>query len=94
MVTQGGEVTFVSRMIEDSLRLREKVQWYTSMLGKSSSVSVLVEKLIECGNRNYAVTEFVQGSKTKRWAIAWSWGDLRPTVVCLCSPCQIMYDTD
>ncbi|KAJ9295376.1 hypothetical protein DTO271G3_6199 [Paecilomyces variotii] len=43
-----------------------------------SSVSVLVEKLMECGNHNYAVTEFVQGNKTKRWAIAWSWADRRP----------------
>ncbi|KAL4892447.1 DUF890 domain protein [Aspergillus ambiguus] len=80
MVTAGGEIAFVSRMIEESLRLREKVLWYTSMLGKLSSVSVLIEKLIECGNHNYAVTEFVQGSKTRRWAIAWSWADLRPTV--------------
>ncbi|GES64045.1 DUF890 domain protein [Aspergillus terreus] len=80
MVTAGGEVEFVSRMIEESLNLREKVLWYTSMLGKLSSISVLVEKLIECGNHNYAVTELVQGSKTKRWAIAWSWADLRPTV--------------
>ncbi|KAE8137874.1 DUF890 domain protein [Aspergillus pseudotamarii] len=80
MVTQGGEVAFVSRMIEESLELRQKVLWYTSMLGKLSSVSILVEKLIGYGNHNYAVTEFVQGSKTRRWAIAWSWGDLRPSV--------------
>ncbi|OGM50796.1 DUF890 domain protein [Aspergillus bombycis] len=80
MVTQGGEVAFVSRMIEESLKLRQKVLWYTSMLGKLSSVSILVEKLIGHGNHNYAVTEFVQGSKTRRWAIAWSWGDLRPSV--------------
>jgi 23S rRNA (adenine1618-N6)-methyltransferase len=52
------------------------------MLGKLSSVSLLVEKLIGMGNHNYAVTEFVQGNKTRRWAIAWSWTDLRPTVVC------------
>ncbi|KAF9895038.1 Methyltransferase-like protein 16 [Aspergillus nanangensis] len=80
MVTSGGEIDFVSRMIDESLRLRDKVLWYTSMLGKLSSVSVLVEKLVDCGNSNYAVTEFVQGSKTKRWAIAWSWADLRPAV--------------
>ncbi|KAJ9194279.1 hypothetical protein DTO164E3_7385 [Paecilomyces variotii] len=78
MVTTGGEIAFVTRMIEESLELRERVQWYTSMLGKLSSVSVLVEKLMEYGNHNYAVTEFVQGNKTKRWAIAWSWADLRP----------------
>ncbi|KAB8234106.1 DUF890 domain protein [Aspergillus alliaceus] len=80
VVTQGGEVAFVSRMIEESLHLRERVSWYTSMLGKLSSVTILVEKLIEHDNHNYAVTEFVQGSKTRRWAIAWSWGDLRPSV--------------
>lgn len=81
MVTPGGEIAFVTRMIDESLRLRERVIWYTSMLGKLSSVSVIVEKLIEHGNHNYAVTEFVQGSKTKRWAVAWSWGDMRPAMV-------------
>lgn len=81
MVTPGGEVAFVTRMIEESLHLRNQIQWYTSMLGKLSSVSVLVEKLIKHDNHNYAVTEFVQGSKTKRWALAWSWGDRRPSMV-------------
>ncbi|CEN61176.1 hypothetical protein ASPCAL07840 [Aspergillus calidoustus] len=80
MVTPGGEVSFVSRMIDESLQLRKRVQWYTSMLGKLSSVSVLIERLAKLGNNNYAVTEFVQGNKTRRWAIAWSWDDLRPTV--------------
>lgn len=81
MVTPGGEIFYVSRMITESVQLKERVSWYTSMLGKLSSVSMLVEKLIELGNHNYAVTEFVQGNKTKRWAVAWSWADLRPTVV-------------
>ncbi|GIK03940.1 hypothetical protein Aspvir_008015 [Aspergillus viridinutans] len=80
MVTAGGEIAFVHRMIEESLRLRERVVWYSSMLGKLSSVSVIVERLMEHGNNNYAVTEFVQGSKTKRWAVAWSWTDLRPSM--------------
>ncbi|RMJ28434.1 DUF890 domain-containing protein [Aspergillus sp. HF37] len=81
MVTAGGEVTFVSRMLEESLRLRDQVTWYTTMLGKLSSVSMIVEKLmLEHGNHNYAVTEFVQGAKTKRWAVAWSWTDLRPAM--------------
>ncbi|GCB17310.1 putative methyltransferase-like protein C27D7.08c [Aspergillus awamori] len=80
MVTTGGEIAFITRMIEESLRLRERVIWYTTMLGKLSSVSVLIETLLEHKNNNYAVTEFVQGNKTRRWAIAWSWTDLRPTV--------------
>jgi 23S rRNA (adenine1618-N6)-methyltransferase len=78
MVTLGGEVAFVSRMITESLALKDRVQWYTSMLGKFSSVSILIQKLREHSIGNYAVTEFVQGSRTKRWGIAWSFEDLKP----------------
>ena len=81
MVTPGGETAFVIRMIEESLKLREQVQWYTSMLGKHSSLSVVVQKLLDTGCANFAVTEFVQGAKTRRWGVAWSWGDMRPGVV-------------
>src|SRR6195952_1401398 len=80
MVTAGGEVTFVSRMIEESLILRDRVQWYTSMLGKFSSVAILVQELRDNGVNNYAATEFVQGSKTRRWGLAWSFDDLRPVM--------------
>ncbi len=81
MVTPGGEIAFVSRMIQESIALRDQVEWYTTMLGKLGSVSVIVEKLKSIGVSNWAVTEFVQGSKTKRWCVAWSWGDLRPRMV-------------
>jgi 23S rRNA (adenine1618-N6)-methyltransferase len=80
MVTPGGEVAFVSRMIEESIILQGRVQWYTSMLGKYSSVAPIVKKLRENKVENYAVTEFVQGSKTRRWGIAWSFEALRPTM--------------
>ncbi len=81
MVTPGGEVALVSRMIQESLELHDRVEWYTSMLGKIASVSIIVEKLKGVGVSNWAVTEFVQGSKTRRWAVAWSWGDMRPRMV-------------
>ncbi|KAH8809134.1 hypothetical protein F5884DRAFT_858636 [Xylogone sp. PMI_703] len=80
MVTPGGEVAFVSRKIDESLILQNRVQWYTSMVGKLSSISVLIKKLRDNNINNYAVTEFVQGNKTRRWAIGWSFGDLRPRV--------------
>lgn len=81
MITTGGEVHFVSRLILESLQpeARFTVQWFTSMLGKLSSVGTIVERLKVKGCRNYAVTEFVQGQKTRRWAVAWSWQNIRPS---------------
>ncbi|RFU28455.1 hypothetical protein B7463_g7887, partial [Scytalidium lignicola] len=80
MVTPGGEVAFISRIIDESLVLQSRVQWYTSMLGKLSSVGVLIKKLRDNDIDNYAVTEFIQGNKTRRWAIAWSFEDMRPRI--------------
>lgn len=79
MVTNGGEVGFVDRILQESLILRERVQWYTAMFGFLTSIVEFIEKLRKNGIDNYAVTEFVQGSKTRRWAIAWSFGPMRPT---------------
>ncbi|KAK2015925.1 hypothetical protein LZ32DRAFT_525717 [Colletotrichum eremochloae] len=79
MVTDGGEVSFVGKIFEESLVLRERVQWYTSMFGKQSSLEEFVGILREKAIDNYAVTKFVQGNKTRRWAIAWSFGPMRPS---------------
>ena len=91
MVVPGGEVAFVRRIIEESLLLRNRVQWYSAMLGKLESVRELIELLQQKGlndidqgkpgTANWAVKEFVQGSKTRRWALAWSWTSRRPAMV-------------
>ncbi|KAK4233901.1 hypothetical protein C8A03DRAFT_38354 [Achaetomium macrosporum] len=78
MVCEGGEVAHVGRLLRESLVLRERIQWYTAMLGKLTSLDALIEQLREKGIDNYAVTEFVQGSKTRRWALGWSFGPMRP----------------
>ncbi|KAI1109872.1 hypothetical protein F5Y14DRAFT_389490 [Nemania sp. NC0429] len=79
MVCEGGEVAFVERMIVESLVLRGRVQWYTTMLGKQSSLAVLVEILRKHEINNFAVTTFIQGSKTRRWALGWSFLARRPS---------------
>ncbi|KAL8746030.1 MAG: hypothetical protein Q9190_001897 [Brigantiaea leucoxantha] len=78
MVTPGGEVAFISRMIDESLALKERCQWYTSMVGKLSSLEQIVSRLKIKGVTNWAVITLEQGGKTRRWAVGWSWGLMRP----------------
>ncbi|KAM7187337.1 putative DUF890 domain containing protein [Naviculisporaceae sp. PSN 640] len=79
MICEGGEVAHVGRLLQESLLLRDRVQWYTTMLGKASSLELLIEQLRKHGIDNYAVAELVQGSKTKRWTLGWSFGPMRPS---------------
>lgn len=47
IIYDGGEVEFVKSIIEDSIKLLDRVKCYTSMLGKKSSVNCLVSILKE-----------------------------------------------
>ncbi|KAJ7389120.1 Methyltransferase-like protein 16 [Desmophyllum pertusum] len=70
-VTGGGEVEFVKEIIKDSLFLKEQVSWYTTMLGKKSSLAPVLACLRENGIKTVTSTEFCQG-QTMRWGVAWS----------------------
>jgi 23S rRNA (adenine1618-N6)-methyltransferase len=85
MVCPGGDLGFVTRIVEESLVLRERVRWYSSMLGKLSSVKAVIELLKKEGVKNWAVGYLDPGGSggTKRWLVAWSFGDLRPRNVSL-----------
>ncbi|KAH6660961.1 hypothetical protein BKA67DRAFT_598940 [Truncatella angustata] len=78
MVCDGGEVGFFKRIFSESLILRKRVQWYTTMLGKQSSLQAVVQVFQEHEIENYAMTELIQGSKTRRWAVGWSFMSRRP----------------
>ncbi|EPQ31487.1 uncharacterized protein PFL1_00822 [Pseudozyma flocculosa PF-1] len=84
MVTEGGEVAFVLRMVRESAlpANRQRVGWYTSMLGKLSSVSAVVDGIKSHGIDNWAVTKLVQG-QTGRWVVSWSFAGVRlPDSLC------------
>lgn len=83
MVCRGGDLGFVTRMVDESIVLREQVTWYTSMLGKMSSAKAIIQLLREKDVTNWAVGSIDVGGGTKRWIVAWSFADYRPRNVSL-----------
>jgi len=81
MIAEGGDLGFVLRIFEESEKLKHRVSWYSSMFGKLSSANAMISVLKEKSILNYAVTCLQAGNVTKRWAVAWSFGDLRPEEV-------------
>lgn len=85
MVFPGGEVAFIEEMIEESEVLQMRVLWYTSMVGKKTSLRKLLSRLRQKNVQSIRTTEFCQG-RTKRWGIAWTYsmdvtGDLSVKVL-------------
>lgn len=74
LYTAGGERAFVARLVAESAApgQRDRVAWYTTMVGKRSSLLALVAYLKKHHIHNYGVREFIQG-KTRRWGVAWSY---------------------
>lgn len=71
MVVPGGEVVFIGSMIRESLTLRDRIGWFTSMVGRKASLRKLLAIFREHHVPTYRTTEFFQG-RTKRWGIAWT----------------------
>jgi 23S rRNA A1618 N6-methylase RlmF len=75
-VTEGGEVGFVRRMLQDSMGLLTKVKQYTAMLSKRKSLSELIEilKTKGVGKACIQTIEFRHG-QVVRFGLAWSFED-------------------
>ncbi|WRT63970.1 uncharacterized protein IL334_000897 [Kwoniella shivajii] len=71
LITPGGEVAFVGKMIKESMKIGDRCRWYTSLIGKYSSLSPLVELLKVNKIDNYLLKNIRQ-SKTTRWILGWS----------------------
>jgi 23S rRNA A1618 N6-methylase RlmF len=68
----GGEVGFVTEIFADSLRRRRSAKWFSSMLGKKTSLLHLQKMLTHVlGPAHIRVTEYEPGQYT-RWFLAWT----------------------
>lgn len=56
----GGELAFVSAMVQDSLALRGGVHWYSTMVGRKATLKAARSLLYRHGVRALRTTEFAQ----------------------------------
>jgi hypothetical protein len=75
MRTCGGELAFIGAIVMDSYVLKDKIAWYTSLVGKKSSLKWLLNLLGKLRVSNVRTVRFL-GGKTVRWGIAWSYTTL------------------
>lgn len=77
---RGGEEAFILDMIHDSLTLRQKITWYSSLIGQKSTLECVERELANFGfgKGNVRVAEFVQGQRgnQRRWGIAWTFMEI------------------
>lgn len=68
---EGGEVAFVSRMINESQAFGTQVRWFTSLVSKGEHLPALYRVMQEAGVVKVVKKEMAQGQKQSRF-IAWS----------------------
>jgi len=70
-VCQGGEVGFISRIIEESARRPRQFMWFTSLVARAASMKRLVPILAEKQPSAVRRVTLFQGKQT-RWMLCWS----------------------
>lgn len=68
---EGGEVQFITNMIEQSQAVKHQCLWFSSLVSKESTLKRIYKKFKQSGIRNYRTIPMGQGNKKSR-IIAWS----------------------
>lgn len=67
---EGGELQFISTMIDESKLYRNRCHWFTSLVSKEDNLKPLCQKLNNLRVAEYRIIEMQQGNKTSR-ILAW-----------------------
>lgn len=74
VVTKGGEIDFISKLISESKDLGKAVRIYTTMVGHKKSLPLLKSELRQVNVSSFKEVDFCQGNTT-RWGLAWTFCD-------------------
>lgn len=68
---KGGELGFVSRMIDESKAHSARILWFTSLVSKAANLAALQQRLQKLGAASARTVAMAQGQKQSRF-LAWS----------------------
>jgi len=72
----GGEVAFIQKMVAESVKFRNQVFWFTSLLSKSENLKAIQEAVKKVGAIEFKIIPMAQGNKKSRF-VAWTFLDLK-----------------
>ncbi len=67
----GGERAFISRMIEESAKIPDRVRWFTTLVAKDIHLPLIMNALMRARVKNHRTIEMAQGQKKTR-IVAWT----------------------
>jgi 23S rRNA (adenine1618-N6)-methyltransferase len=70
----GGEVAFVSRMIEESIQFKSQCTWFTSLISKAASLPSIYRTLKNAQASKVKTIDMSQGQKQSR-IVAWTFNN-------------------
>ncbi len=71
---EGGEVAFISKMIDESKQFARQVLWFSSLVSRGDNLPLLYRALTQAGAVKVVKKEMAQGQKQSRF-IAWTFMD-------------------
>jgi 23S rRNA (adenine1618-N6)-methyltransferase len=72
--TEGGELEFIRKMIQESLRYKTQVYWFTTLVSKSENLKLINLQLQKAGISFQKTIDMAQGNKQSRF-VAWTFLD-------------------
>ncbi|MGB9088107.1 MAG: 23S rRNA (adenine(1618)-N(6))-methyltransferase RlmF [Pseudomonas farsensis] len=71
---EGGEIRFVTQLVNESVQYAQQVLWFSSLVSKASNLPAIEAALKKVGARALRTLEMGQGQKQSR-LVAWSFHD-------------------
>ncbi len=68
---KGGESAFIARMITESVKYKTQCLWFTSLVSKKESLSIIKKQLKNVAVTEYKIVAMAQGQKISRF-VAWT----------------------